>query len=101
MGIHLTSQSSAYFEVRGINSSSPTLLHSSDDQGTWVWTADHDLDTSDTANEISVLSGRGILSESAGPVWLIGTCKSIVSFSFLILTMFMPTACESLNLLML
>lgn len=39
-------------------------------QGTWVWTADHDLDTS---GQTSVFTGRGILSESAGPVWFIGT----------------------------
>ena len=41
-------------------------------QGTWVWTADHDLDSSSSA-QTSVFTGRGILSESAGPVWLIGT----------------------------
>lgn len=54
LGIHLTSGSSAYFE------------------GTWVWTADHDLDTIG-APLLSVFTGRGILSESTGPVWLIGT----------------------------
>ncbi|KAJ7837014.1 exo-beta-1,3-glucanase [Mycena olivaceomarginata] len=41
-------------------------------QGTWVWLADHDLD-GNGATQISLYSGRGILSESAGPVWLIGT----------------------------
>ncbi|KAG2097978.1 glycoside hydrolase family 55 protein [Suillus discolor] len=55
LGIHLTSESSAYLE------------------GTWVWTADHDLDTSGSSN-ISIFTGRGILAESHGPVWLIGTC---------------------------
>ncbi|EIW85955.1 glycoside hydrolase family 55 protein [Coniophora puteana RWD-64-598 SS2] len=54
LGLHLTSGSSAYIE------------------GTWVWTADHDLDTTNSAN-VTVFSGRGILSESQGPVWLIGT----------------------------
>lgn len=54
LGIHLTSGSSAYLE------------------GTWVWTADHDLDTSNSS-DISIFTGRGILSESHGPVWLIGT----------------------------
>ncbi|KAG1800145.1 hypothetical protein EV424DRAFT_1265505, partial [Suillus variegatus] len=53
LGIHLTSGSSAYLE------------------GAWVWTADHDLDTSGSS-EISIFTGRGILSESHGPVWLIG-----------------------------
>lgn len=43
-------------------------------QGTWVWAADHDLDG--TGAELTIFSGRGILSQSAGPVWLIGTaCK--------------------------
>ncbi|KAL4069050.1 glycoside hydrolase family 55 protein, partial [Scleroderma citrinum] len=54
--MHLTSGSSGYFE------------------GTWVWTADHDLDASDSP-QTSVFTGRGILSESAGPVWLIGTAS--------------------------
>ncbi|OAX38483.1 glycoside hydrolase family 55 protein [Rhizopogon vinicolor AM-OR11-026] len=54
LGIHLTPGSSAYFE------------------GTWVWVADHDLDTPDSP-QTSIFSGRGILSESNGPVWFIGT----------------------------
>ncbi|KIM76034.1 glycoside hydrolase family 55 protein [Piloderma croceum F 1598] len=55
MGLHLTPQSSGYFE------------------GTWVWLADHDLDTM-TTSEVRY-SGRGILSESGGPTWLIGTAS--------------------------
>lgn len=56
MGLHLTTQSNAYLE------------------GTWVWLADHDLDGTE---QLTLFSGRGILSESQGPVWLIGTgCKS-------------------------
>lgn len=43
-------------------------------QGTWVWTADHDLD-GDGITQLSLFSGRGILSESAGPVWMIGTAS--------------------------
>ncbi|KAG8220683.1 glycoside hydrolase family 55 protein [Butyriboletus roseoflavus] len=35
--------------------------------------ADHDLDAPSITDQISVFTGRGILSESAGPVWLIGT----------------------------
>lgn len=54
LGIHLTPGSSAYL------------------QGTWVWTADHDLDANNSP-QTSIFTGRGILSESAGPVWLIGT----------------------------
>ncbi|KAF7359302.1 Exo-beta-1,3-glucanase [Mycena sanguinolenta] len=56
LGLHLTASSTAYLE------------------GTWVWLADHDLDG--TGNPmISLYSGRGILSESAGPVWMIGTAS--------------------------
>ncbi|KAF9002426.1 glucan 1,3-beta-glucosidase [Cyathus striatus] len=54
LAIHLTTSSSAYLE------------------STWVWNADHDLD-GDGKSQISTYSGRGILSESQGPVWLIGT----------------------------
>ncbi|CAL1705010.1 unnamed protein product [Somion occarium] len=53
LALHLTPQSNAYLE------------------GTWVWLADHDLDGS--GEQLTLFSGRGILSESAGPVWLIGT----------------------------
>ncbi|KAI0266843.1 exo-beta-1,3-glucanase [Gloeopeniophorella convolvens] len=53
MGIHLTPGASAYLE------------------GMWVWAADHDVDSGNT--QITVYSGRGIYSESKGPVWLIGT----------------------------
>ncbi|KAJ3492335.1 hypothetical protein NLI96_g51 [Meripilus lineatus] len=52
LALHLTPQSNAYLE------------------GTWVWLADHDLDGTE---QLTLFSGRGILSESAGPVWLIGT----------------------------
>lgn len=40
----------------------------------WVWLADHDLDSGGSP-QISLWSGRGILSESQGPVWLIGTAS--------------------------
>ncbi|EED77302.1 predicted protein, partial [Postia placenta Mad-698-R] len=56
LALHLTSGSNAYLE------------------GTWVWLADHDLD-SDAQGQLTLFSGRGILSESAGPVWLIGTSE--------------------------
>jgi glucan 1,3-beta-glucosidase len=66
-GLHITSQATGYFE------------------GTWVWTADHDLDDSGE-RQIDVYSGRGILSESTnGPVWMIGTASehhAIVQYSF-------------------
>jgi len=56
MGLHLTPTSSAYLE------------------GMWVWLGDHDLD-GDGTSQISIFSGRGILSESTGPVWMIGTAS--------------------------
>ncbi|KAG1814274.1 glycoside hydrolase family 55 protein [Suillus subaureus] len=63
LGIYLTSGSSAYLE------------------GTWVWTADHDLDTSGSS-DISIFTGRGILSESHGPVWLIGTSEHAALYQY-------------------
>ncbi|KAJ7074276.1 glycoside hydrolase family 55 protein [Mycena amicta] len=56
MALHLTPRSSAYLE------------------GMWVWTADHELDQ-DGVTQLNIFSGRGILSESQGPVWLIGTAS--------------------------
>jgi glucan 1,3-beta-glucosidase len=39
-----------------------------------VWTADHDMEDP-AQGQTSVFSGRGILSESQGPIWLIGTAS--------------------------
>lgn len=59
LALHLTAKSNAYIE------------------GAWVWLADHDVENTDT--QITIYSGRGILSESQGPVWLIGTgCECFV-----------------------
>lgn len=52
LALHLTTNSNAYIE------------------GVWVWLADHDVEG--TA-QVTIYSGRGVLSESQGPVWLIGT----------------------------
>ncbi|KAI0958912.1 hypothetical protein AcV7_004596 [Taiwanofungus camphoratus] len=54
LALHITQYASAYLE------------------GLWVWLADHDLDSSD-GTQVNLWSGRGIYSESQGPVWLIGT----------------------------
>ncbi|KZV69962.1 glycoside hydrolase family 55 protein [Peniophora sp. CONT] len=54
LGLHLTSSASAYLE------------------GVWLWAADHDMET---GTQINVFSGRGLLSQSQGPVWLIGTAS--------------------------
>ncbi|THH06760.1 hypothetical protein EW145_g3870 [Phellinidium pouzarii] len=62
LALHLTAASSAYLE------------------GTWVWQADHSLDL-DFA-QVSVYSGRGILSQSAGPVWMIGTAEHHVLYQY-------------------
>lgn len=77
LDIHLTAQSTAYLEVRITQRCVKiwiALIWSN--QGTWVWTADHDMDSS-SQSQISIYAGRGILSESKGPVWLIGTCMAL------------------------
>ena len=51
----------------------------------WIWLADHDLDGSD---QISLYSGHGLMSESQGPVWMIGTGMSLVCASCITLTHF-------------
>ncbi|KIM87551.1 glycoside hydrolase family 55 protein [Piloderma croceum F 1598] len=56
LALHLTKGSTGYFE------------------GLWAWLADHDLD-GDGTTQLSLFSGRGILSESQGPVWMIGTAS--------------------------
>ncbi|KAH9476293.1 putative glucan endo-1,3-beta-glucosidase [Psilocybe cubensis] len=56
LSLHLTPLSSAYIE------------------GAWVWLADHDLDYAGE-KQLNIYSGRGVLSESQGPVWLVGTGK--------------------------
>ncbi|KAJ3923316.1 exo-beta-1,3-glucanase [Lentinula edodes] len=64
MALHLTASSSAYLEVVDERISFST----------WVWLADHDLD-GDGYTQITLYSGRGIYSESAGPVWMIGAAE--------------------------
>jgi hypothetical protein len=54
MLMHLPAYASGYFE------------------NIWGWVADHDLDTP-AQTQINIFSGRGLLIESAGPVWLWGT----------------------------
>ncbi|KAF7359324.1 hypothetical protein MSAN_01274800 [Mycena sanguinolenta] len=57
MALHLTRDSTAYLE------------------GMWVWLADHELDQ-DGVSKLTIFAGRGILSESQGPVWMLGAaCK--------------------------
>lgn len=54
LAVHLTPRSSGYFE------------------GTWIWLADHDFETLH-GDQTTIYSARGLLSESRGPVWLMGT----------------------------
>ncbi|KAI1076806.1 pectin lyase-like protein [Whalleya microplaca] len=69
--MHITSEASGYFE------------------NCWWWVSDHDLDNPLNADasespegiplnvktQISVYAGRGVLIESKGPVWMIGTAS--------------------------
>lgn len=58
MLLHLTPQSSGYFE------------------NVWAWVADHDLDQLPNVDSaIDIYSARGILIESQGPTWLYGTAS--------------------------
>ncbi|KAH9935646.1 pectin lyase fold/virulence factor [Fomitopsis serialis] len=61
IGLHITSGASAYLE------------------GLWVWLADHDLDSS-SGGQLTLWSARGILSESQGPVWMVGTASKPGSY---------------------
>ncbi|KAJ7582652.1 glycoside hydrolase family 55 protein [Mycena floridula] len=56
LALHLTPESAAYIE------------------GSWIWLADHDLEDP-TSAVITAFAGRGVLSESQGPVWMIGTAS--------------------------
>ncbi|KAK7023969.1 glycoside hydrolase family 55 protein [Favolaschia claudopus] len=66
MALHLTRNSTAYLE------------------GMWVWLADHELDQ-DGTSVLTIFSGRGILSESQGPVWMIGTAEHHTLYQYQLL----------------
>lgn len=44
-------------------------------ENTWFWVADHDLEISANSEQIDIYNGRGVLIESAGPVWMYGTAS--------------------------
>lgn len=44
-------------------------------ENTWFWVADHDLEIAANSQQIDLYNGRGVLIESAGPVWLYGTAS--------------------------
>lgn len=76
LSLHITSQASGYF------------------QNVWIWTADHELDDGAPA-QLNVLTDRGVLIESRGPVWMYGTASehallyqySLVNASHVLLAM--------------
>ncbi|KAF2220187.1 pectate lyase superfamily protein-domain-containing protein [Elsinoe ampelina] len=41
-------------------------------ENTWFWVADHDVEDQQL-RQITIYAGRGLLDESSGPVWLVGT----------------------------
>ncbi|GME38724.1 Pectin lyase fold/virulence factor [Neofusicoccum parvum] len=41
-------------------------------ENVWLWVADHDIDDA-SLRQITIHAGRGLLVESAGPTWLVGT----------------------------
>lgn len=43
-------------------------------ENSWYWVSDHDLDRDDHG-QISIFSGRGVLLENQGPVWMYGTAS--------------------------
>jgi len=57
LAFHMTPGSSGYFEA------------------TWIWVADHDIDSGEAQTQISIYAGRGALIESQGPTWLYGTAS--------------------------
>lgn len=44
-------------------------------ENAWFWVADHDLEPSAESSQINIFNGRGVLIESAGPVWMVGTAS--------------------------
>ncbi|KAJ4406652.1 hypothetical protein N0V82_010075 [Gnomoniopsis sp. IMI 355080] len=44
-------------------------------ENTWFWVADHDLELGADSQQIDIYNGRGVLIESAGPVWMYGTAS--------------------------
>lgn len=71
MALHLTSSSSAYIEGLWAWLGKYLFRQKDGQESLFSLIGDHDLD-GDNA-QVTVFSGRGILSQSQGPVWLIGT----------------------------
>lgn len=41
-------------------------------ENVWLWVADHDIEDANLT-QITVYAGRGLLDQSSGPVWMVGT----------------------------
>lgn len=41
-------------------------------ENVWLWVADHDIEDK-SLTQITIYAGRGLLDESQGPVWMVGT----------------------------
>ncbi|KAJ4488509.1 glycoside hydrolase family 55 protein [Lentinula aciculospora] len=63
LSLHITERASAYLE------------------STWIWVADHTLDE-DGVSQLEIYAGRGVLSQSLGPVWMIGTSEHHVIYQY-------------------
>lgn len=77
LALHLTTGCTAYMEVciTEVTDQLDSVEHSTFPQGAWIWLADHDLEL-DSAPLLTIFAGRGVLSESQGPVFFIGgACK--------------------------
>lgn len=95
MALHLTRDSTAYLEVQH---TFHIFMVADIYQGMWVWLADHTLDE-DGVSQLTIFSGRGILSESQGPVWMIGTaCKIRYRRECKLLILFKPNITRSTNI---
>ncbi|KAH0372502.1 glycoside hydrolase family 55 protein, partial [Aureobasidium melanogenum] len=55
MSLHITSAASGFYM-----------------ENNWLWVADHDIDDPNLT-QLTIYAGRGLLDESSGPVWLVGT----------------------------
>ncbi|KAJ3821137.1 glycoside hydrolase family 55 protein [Lentinula raphanica] len=63
LSLHITKKATAYLE------------------STWIWVADHTLDE-DGVSKLEIHAGRGVLSHSRGPVWMIGTSEHHVIYQY-------------------
>ncbi|KAJ3932414.1 MAG: glycoside hydrolase family 55 protein [Lentinula lateritia] len=63
LSLHITEKATAYLE------------------STWIWVADHTLDE-DGVSQLEIYAGRGVLSQSLGPVWMLGTSEHHVIYQY-------------------